>query len=75
MSLRVQRLIALALGGWMLFDFPLLSLWSSNATLVFAWWALMIVLVAVVVERRGTARDDDDDADRSDATPEDGATR
>jgi hypothetical protein len=72
MSLRVQRLIALAIAGWMLFDFPLLVLWSSNATLVFAWWALLIALVAVVVERRGASRDD---GDRVDAAPDEAAAR
>lgn len=75
MSLRVQRLIALALAGWMLFDFPLLVLWSSNATLVFAWWALLIALVAVVVERRRGSRDDDDDAARGDPSANDAGTR
>ncbi len=77
MTLRVQRLIALAFAGWMLFDFPLLALWSSNAPLVFAWWALLIVLLAVVVERRGGSHDDDDvdvDASRADAAPQDKAS-
>ncbi len=62
MSLRVQRLFALALAGWLLFDFPLLGLWSSNATLVFVWWALLIALVGWVVERGGGAHGDDDAA-------------
>jgi hypothetical protein len=69
MSLRVQRLIALALAGWMLFDFPLLTLWSSNATLVFVWWALLIGLLAWVIERgegSGEGSGDDDAAPRRD---------
>jgi hypothetical protein len=56
-----QRLIALFLLGWVLFNFPLLSLFNRPATLfgipilyiyIFAAWAAVIALVAWVVERR-----------------------
>jgi hypothetical protein len=78
-SVRLQRLLALAFAGVLLFDFPLLVLWSSNATMVFVLWALLIVLLAVVIERGGEAHGDDDD--RRDVAParvahdDDGAAR
>ena len=56
-----QRLIALFLLGWVLFNFPMLSLFNQSATLfgipllyvyVFAAWAVVIALMAWIVERR-----------------------
>ena len=56
-----QRLIALFLLGWVLFNFPLLSLFNRPATLfgipilyiyIFAAWAAVIALGAWIVERR-----------------------
>jgi hypothetical protein len=56
-----QRLIALFLLGWALFNFPLLSIFNRPATLfgipilyvyLFASWALIIGLVAWIAERR-----------------------
>ena len=56
-----QRLIALFLLGWVLFNFPMLSLFNQQATLlgipslyvyIFAAWALVIALMAWIAERR-----------------------
>ena len=56
-----QRLIAIFLGGWVLFNYPVLSLFDRPATLfglplVFAYlfivWAGLILLIAWVVESR-----------------------
>ena len=56
-----QRLIALFLLGWVLFNFPMLSLFNRPATLfgipslyvyIFVAWALVIALVAWIAERR-----------------------
>ena len=57
-----QRLLALFGAGLLLFNFPLLKLWLSEAT-VFGWpllplalfgaWLLLIVLLACLMERRG----------------------
>jgi len=47
----VQRLLALFVAGWLLFDFPLLQLWGSNPTLVFVLWAAVIALLAWIMER------------------------
>ncbi len=60
--LLMQRLLALFGAGLLLFNFPLLKLWLSEAT-VFGWpllplalfgaWLLLIVLLACLMERRG----------------------
>ena len=56
-----QRLIALFLLGWVLFNFPLLSLFNRPATFlgipslyvyIFSAWALIIGLVAWIAEHR-----------------------
>ena len=56
-----QRLIALFLLGWVLLNFPMLSLFNQQATLlgipslyvyIFAAWALVIALMAWIAERR-----------------------
>ena len=65
-ALRKQRLLALFAAGWLLLNFPLLTLWDRSATLagipllpaaLFLGWALLIGLAAWIVEAPG---DDDD---------------
>lgn len=46
-----QRLLALFVAGWLVFDFPLLQLWAQQPMLVFALWAGVIALLAWVMER------------------------
>jgi hypothetical protein len=57
-----ERLVALALLGFLLFDYPLLSLFSTDRTLLgvpvlyaylFMSWAALIALMALVVRRSG----------------------
>jgi hypothetical protein len=57
-----ERLVALALLGFLLFDYPLVSLFSTEGTLLgvpvlyaylFTSWAALIALMAVVVRRSG----------------------
>lgn len=59
-----QRLIALLVLGWLLFNYPLLALFNDAATwcgipLLYAYlfgaWALFIVLLALIVERAPTS--------------------
>ena len=59
-DLAAERLIALFGAGWLLFSFPLLSLWDADITVfglpllptaLFAGWALLIAAVAWVVGR------------------------
>jgi hypothetical protein len=71
--LLAERLLALALAGWLLFNFPLLTLalaggaeglvlgWPRLALLLFVAWAGLIVLLAWWMERRGP---DDEDLQR-----------
>ena len=56
-----QRLLALFAAGWLLWDFPLLRLWMSDATVfglpllpvaLFGAWVLLIVLLARLMEAR-----------------------
>ena len=56
-----QRLIALFLLGWVLFNFPMLSLFNRPVTLlgipslyvyIFAAWAAVIAFMAWIAERR-----------------------
>ena len=67
-GLGAQRLLALFASGWLLFDFPLLSLWSRDATLLgiplfpaalFILWGLLIALLAWQMERPGKIHQDD----------------
>jgi hypothetical protein len=60
-SRRAQRLVALFLFGCLLFNYPLLVLFNSRASLwgiplpyayLFSAWILVIALAAVVMERR-----------------------
>jgi len=57
--LLTQRLLALFAAGWLLWDFPLLRLWMSDATVfglpllpvaLFGAWALLLVLLAWLME-------------------------
>jgi hypothetical protein len=59
-SRKGQRLFGLFLLGCLLFNYPLIALFNSRATVfgipllyayLFAAWTLLIVLVAVIVER------------------------
>ena len=61
-GIKGQRLAALFLLGFLLFNYPLLSLFADRGTVfgipllyayVFLVWALLIGLMALVVERRG----------------------
>lgn len=67
-DIRAQRLVALFVGGWLLFSFPLLSLWDRDATLLgvplfpaalFILWGLVIAGIAWLMERPGQAPQDD----------------
>jgi hypothetical protein len=57
-----ERLIALAFLGFLLFNYPLLSLFSTDGTVLgipvlygylFVSWALLIALTALAVRRSG----------------------
>lgn len=57
---RVQRLVALFLLGWVLFNYPFLFIFSKNGFIfgipllyvyIFAAWIVLIGLMALVVER------------------------
>jgi hypothetical protein len=59
--LPTQRLLALCAAGWLLWDFPLLRLWLSDATVfglpllpvaLFGAWALLLLLLARLMEGR-----------------------
>lgn len=63
-----QRLVALFVAGWLLFNFPLLGLWDREATLLgvplfpaalFILWGLLIAAVAWLMERSQQAPQDD----------------
>jgi hypothetical protein len=65
-SLRKQRLLALFAAGWLLLNFPLLTLWDRGETIagvpllpaaLFVGWALLIAIAAWIVEAPG---EDDD---------------
>ncbi|HSD42538.1 MAG TPA: hypothetical protein VLD36_11805 [Burkholderiales bacterium] len=59
---KAQRLVALCMLGFLLFNYPLLALFNRPGALlgvpilyafIFAAWALLIALMALVVERDG----------------------
>ena len=61
-SLVAQRLLALFAGGWVLLNFPLLSLWNRDLSVLglplfplalFVGWAVLIAALAWVVESDG----------------------
>jgi hypothetical protein len=67
-ALRNQRLLALFAVGWLLLNFPLLTLWDRGASVfgiplmpaaLFAGWALLIGVAAWIVEAPGDGGDDD----------------
>jgi hypothetical protein len=67
-ELDAQRLVALFVAGWLLFNFPLLGLWDRAETLLgvplfpaalFLLWALVITVTAWLMERPGSAQPDD----------------
>lgn len=58
-ALRNQRLLALFAGGWLVLNFPLLTLWDRGITVagipllpavVFIGWAALIGVAAWIVE-------------------------
>jgi hypothetical protein len=60
-GLTAQRLLALFVAGGLLFNFPLLRLWESEATvfglpllptMLFVGWALLIGVLAWLMERQ-----------------------
>ncbi len=60
-TLKGQRLVALFLLGWLMFNYPLLSLFAGNARLwgiplvyvyLFLAWAVLIGAMALIIERR-----------------------
>ncbi len=67
-GLRSQRLMALFVGGWLLFNFPLLALWDQEAHVLgiplfpaalFTLWALLIFAMAWLMERSDDASQGD----------------
>jgi hypothetical protein len=61
-AVQAQRLVALFVLGWLLFSFPLLSLFDTGGVVfgipmlyayLFATWAGLIAAMIVVVERSG----------------------
>jgi hypothetical protein len=70
--MRTQRLVALAVAGAVMLNFPLLTLWDTGATVfglplmpvaLFAGWAVLIGLAAWIVESK---RHDDEPDDHDD---------
>ncbi len=67
-GLRSQRLVALFVGGWLLFNFPLLALWDQDVLFLgvpffpaalFTLWAVLIAVLAWLMERPGDASQGD----------------
>ncbi len=67
-ELDAQRLVALFVGGWLLFNFPLLGLWDRAQALwgvplfpaaLFLLWGLVIAAMAWLMERPGSRHLDD----------------
>jgi len=65
-SLRNQRLLALFATGWLLLNFPLLTLWDRGLTVagiplmpaaLFGGWMLLIGIAAWIVEAPGDDSD------------------
>ncbi len=63
-----QRLVAVFLGGWLIFNFPLLGLWDHDASVaglpvfpaaLFLLWAALIALLAWFMERPGSVQPDE----------------
>ncbi|HLB16226.1 MAG TPA: hypothetical protein VJM14_14935 [Burkholderiales bacterium] len=60
---KAQRLVALCMLGFLLFNYPILALFNQAGAVlgipvlyayIFAGWALVIALMALVVERGGS---------------------
>ncbi len=75
--LGTQRLLALFVAGWLLFNFPLLALWDHDATLwglplfpvaLFVLWAGLIAALAWVVEQGAAVRTGTDTPERLNTT-------
>ncbi|HEY5581484.1 MAG TPA: hypothetical protein VIK56_10015 [Rhodoferax sp.] len=67
-ELEAQRLVALFVGGWLLFNFPLLGLWDVDATVLgvplfpaalFTLWGAVIGAIAWLMERPQQPLQDD----------------
>lgn len=67
-GLRSQRLMALFVGGWLLFNFPLLALWDQDALFLgiplfpaalFILWAALIAALAWLMEHSEDAAQGD----------------
>ena len=63
-----QRLVAVFLGGWLIFNFPLLGLGDHDASVaglpvfpaaLFLLWAALIALLAWFMERPGSVQPDE----------------
>jgi hypothetical protein len=61
-SLRMYRIVALFMFGWLLFTYPVLALFNVTATVagipvlyvyLFTAWAVVIAIAAAVFEGRG----------------------
>jgi hypothetical protein len=52
-QLHVQRLVALAVLGVVLFDFPVLTLWVPRPLALFVVWALFVAALAWLLETAG----------------------
>ncbi len=59
-NMTTERLVVLFLVGWALLNFPLLTLWNSDATLfsiplfpigLFLIWGVLIAVLAWLIER------------------------
>jgi uncharacterized membrane protein len=57
---RAQRLVALCMLGWVLFNYPVLAVFNVSGSIfgipilyayIFLAWALLILLMALAVER------------------------
>jgi hypothetical protein len=68
LSLKTQRLIALAVAGAVMLNFPLLTLWDADATVfglpllpvaLFTSWGVLIACAAWIVRVKRKAEHDD----------------
>ena len=50
-TLGAQRLLALFLAGWLIFNFPLQRLWSGEVLGLFLAWAVLIGVLALLMEQ------------------------
>lgn len=59
----VQRLLALFVVGWLVFDFPLAQLWVQHPLFVFVLWVAVIAGLAWLMERHHEERPDEERPD------------